>query len=159
MRIAAWMRAEMRGIPGKHIDISDQIIKGFYAVYNTLGDGFAEKVYHAALFQELRSAGLDVQSECPIPVYYKNMIVSTFAADLVVNDCIILELEAVSALSEVHGAQLLNYLKATRYEVGLLLNFGPEPEIVRKIFDNRMKRSLNWTESVDQEPLQKPNGR
>lgn len=147
------MRVDMRGVPGKHIDISQQIIKGFYTVYNTLGDGFAEKVYHAALFQELRSVGLAVQSEYAIPVYYRNVIVSTFAANLVVNDCIILELKAVSALSDAHGAQLVNYLKATRYEVGLLLNFCPKPEVVRKIFDNRMKGSLNWTENLDQEPF------
>ena len=129
---------------GKHAEITDLIIKAFYVVYNTLGYGFAEKVYKNALMMELRAMGLAVEVEYPITVYYKGQPVGVFAADLFVADCIIVELKAIKELIDENEAQLLNYLRATMNEVGLLLNFGPEPQIKRKSYDNTRKGTLSW---------------
>lgn len=123
----------------KHIDVTEKIIKAFYIVYNTLGSGFLEKVYVKALIMELEKAGLLVKEECPIQVYYTGKVVGEFFADLIVQDCIIVEVKAAKALASEHEAQLLNYLKATRIEVGLLLNFGPKPEVKRMVFANSRK--------------------
>ena len=120
-----------------HADLTDKIIKCFYKVYNTLGYGFLEKVYEKSLCIELRKAGLNVYTQQPIEVYYENEIVGEYYADIVVDNKIIIELKAIEALKEVHGNQLVNYLKATEVEIGLLLNFGVKPEIKRKIFTNR----------------------
>jgi GxxExxY protein len=123
------------------------IIKAFYVVYNTLGYGFLEKVYRNALAIELRKLGLDVIQEARIAVYYDGQVVGEYFADLLVAGVVIVELKAVQRLLSEHEAQLLNYLKATPYEVGLLLNFGPEPEIRRKAFDNSRKGSMRWLET------------
>jgi GxxExxY protein len=123
------------------------IIKAFYTVYNTLGYGFLEKVYRNALAIELRKLGLDVIQEARIAVYYDGQVVGEYFADLLVAGVVIVELKAVQRLLSEHEAQLLNYLKATPYEVGLLLNFGPEPEIRRKAFDNSRKGSMRWLET------------
>ena len=133
----------------KHTGITEQIIKAFYTVYNTLGYGFLEKVYQNSLAIELRKMGLKVITEAPIAVYYGGELVGEYQADLLVADAVIVELKAVKKLLEEHEAQLLNYLKATPYEVGLLLNFGPQPEIKRKAFDNSRKGSLNWILDAD----------
>ena len=131
----------------KHTDVTELIIKAFYTVYNALGYGFLEKVYRNALVIELRKLGLDVLPEAPIVVYYDGKAVGEYIADLVVAGAVILELKAARKLLEEHEAQLLNYLKATPYEVGLLLNFGPQPEIKRKAFDNSRKGSMHWLAS------------
>ncbi len=115
-------------------DITEKIIQCFYTVYNSLGNGFLEKVYEKALSIELRRAGLQIEVQCPIKVYYQNEIVGEYFADIIVNDSVIVELKAIDSLNAVHGNQLVNYLKATGIEVGLLLNFGPKPEIKRKIY-------------------------
>jgi GxxExxY protein len=128
----------------KHTEITDKIIKAFYTVYNTLGYGFLEKVYRNAMAIELRAQGLAVIPEAPINVYYAGELVGEYFADLLVAEAVIVELKATRQLAEEHEAQLLNYLKATPYEVGLLLNFGPKPEIKRKAFDNSRKGSLKW---------------
>ncbi len=119
--------------------LSEQIIKAFYKVYNALGYGFLEKVYVKALLIELEKMGLSAISECPIHVYYDGKVIGEYFADIVVQDCIIIEVKATRLLALEHEAQLLNYLKATKMEVGLLLNFGPKPEIKRKIFDSCLK--------------------
>ena len=124
----------------KHGDLTKQIIGIFYDVYNVLGYGFLEKVYENALAIRLRKAGFTVAQQQPITVYFDGQVVGEYFADLVVNDLVILELKAVKELTEAHEAQLVNYLKATPYEVGLLLNFGLEPQVVRKAYDNRRKR-------------------
>jgi len=129
----------------KHETLSQQIIGGFYTVYNTLGYGFLEKVYENALAIELRRLGLRVECQRPITVYYRGHVVGEYFADIVVEGTIILELKAVRTLSKEHEAQLLNYLNATDYEVGLLLNFGPKAEIRRKVFDNDRKKHRNST--------------
>ncbi len=128
----------------KHEQLTKQIIQAFYAVYHTLGYGFLEKVYENALAVELREMGLAVVQQAEINVYYAGVLVGKYYADLLVADAVIVEIKAVRELLKVHEAQLLNYLKATPYEVGLLLNFGPQAGIKRKIYDNERKGGLGW---------------
>ena len=123
----------------KHSDLTEQIIAAFYAVYSALGYGFLENVYVKALMIELNRKGMKVDDELPIQVFYLGQLVGEYYADIIVNDLIILEIKAAKALAVEHEAQLLNYLKATPYEVGLLLNFGPKPETKRRSFDNTRK--------------------
>ena len=126
----------------RHSDITEKIIKAAYAVHNTLGFGFLEKVYQNALAIEIRKAGMNVQQEHPIVVYYENIIVGEYFADLVVDEKIILELKAVKELSPAHETQLVNYLKATGMEVGLLINFGHSVKVKRKILTNINLKSV-----------------
>ncbi|GIV69802.1 GxxExxY protein [Caldilinea sp.] len=130
-----------------HADITAEIIRAFYKVYNTLGYGFLEKVYENALAHELGRQGLSVRQQTPIQVYYEGRLVGDYFADLMVAEKVIVELKAAEALRPEHEAQLLNYLKATEIEVGLLLNFGPEPSYVRKIFTNDRKRKKQIREN------------
>jgi len=129
----------------KHKDITDRIIRAFYTVYNALGYGFLEKVYEQAMVLELAKLGLQVVPQARIGVYYAGQQIGEYNADLLVADRVIVELKAARALTPDHEAQLLNYLKATTCEVGLLLNFGPKPDIKRKVYDNERKGSLTWT--------------
>ncbi|MBA4407162.1 GxxExxY protein [bacterium] len=122
-----------------HKDITDKIIKAFYTVYNSLGFGFLEKVYENAIMIELCSMNMKCEKQKPIDVYYKEKKIGEYFADIIVQDSVIVELKAAEGLVEEHEAQLLNYLKATEIEVGLLLNFGKTPQIKRKIFENRFK--------------------
>jgi len=124
----------------KHEEITARIIRAFYTVYNTLGYGFLEKVYENALAIELRKNGLSVCQQMAIEVRYNGAVVGEYFADLVVEGLVNVEIKATRTLAAEHEAQLLNYLKATGYEVGLLLNFGPEPEVRRKVYDNVLKR-------------------
>ena len=123
-----------------HKEISEKIISAFYKVYNTLGFGFLEKVYEKALKIELESISLDVKNQFPIKVFYNGYEVGYYFADLIVNNKVIIELKAVDTMNKEHECQLINYLKATEYEVGLLLNFGKQPEIKRRIFTNNLKK-------------------
>jgi len=116
------------------------ILKCFYKVYNTLGFGFLEKVYENALFHELHNNGLSCRKQVPITVYYEGIPVGDYYADIVVENSIIIELKAVEVLIDEHDHQLINYLKATNIEVGLLLNFGKEPQFRRKVFSNNRKK-------------------
>ena len=118
----------------KHTEITESIIKAFFKVYNTLGYGFLEKVYENALFIELDTMGLLVEKQRQIKVYYDGETVGEYIADLIVEECVIVELKASEILCKEHEFQLINYLKATEIEVGLLLNFGKKPELKRKIF-------------------------
>jgi GxxExxY protein len=122
-----------------HQELTDQIIQCFYKVYNKLGYGFLEKVYENALIIELDNNGLDCKPQFPITVYYDDFKVGSYFADLLVEDTIVVELKAATEISEFHEIQLINYLKATTLEVGLLLNFGKKPEFKRKIFSNKIK--------------------
>lgn len=121
----------------KHAEITDQILKAYYKVYNKLGYGFLEKVYENALLYELREMGLQVEKQMRIEVFYEQQIVGDYFADLVVEDRVIIELKAAEGLRPEHEAQLLNYLRATQIEVGLLLNFGSKPQFKRKVYSNR----------------------
>lgn len=123
-----------------HKEITSKIISCFYKVYNTLGYGFLEKVYENSLMHELQKSGLYVEKQKPINVYYDEKLVGEYFADLIVNNQVIIELKAAESLIEEHELQLINYLKATEIEVGLLLNFGKRPEIRRKIFSNKNKK-------------------
>jgi len=121
----------------KHSETTGAILKAFYKVYNSLGHGFLEKVYENALMFQLRSNGHHVKQQKPIIVRYEGHLVGEYFADVVVDDCVIVELKAAEALSRAHETQLINYLRATEFEVGLLLNFGSSPEYRRKIFTSK----------------------
>lgn len=123
----------------KYTALTDQIIKIFYKVYNKLGYGFLEKVYENALMIELNRESLSAISQKPIVVKYEENVIGEYFADIIVQDKVIIEIKATKKLAAEHEAQLLNYLKATDIEVGLLLNFGPKPEVKRKAFDNTHK--------------------
>jgi GxxExxY protein len=122
-----------------HQNITDKIIQAYYKVYNKLGYGFLGKVYHNAMLIELRKMGLVCVSQAPITVIYESVQVGEYYADIIVDDCVIIENKAAESLVEENEFQLINYLKATKIEVGLLLNFGKKPEIRRKIFTNDRK--------------------
>jgi len=121
----------------KYKEITDVILKSFYEVYNELGDGFLESVYENALYIVLTGDGLCVERQKDIGVFFRGKVIGDFKADLIVNEKVILELKAVRTLNPAHEAQLINYLKATNIEVGLLLNFGKKPEFKRFIYDNK----------------------
>ncbi len=123
----------------KHEELTEQIIKAFYKVYNTLGFGFLESVYEKALYFELQNMGFKGEKQKSITVYYEEQEVGVYFADLMVEELVIVELKAAESLANEHFAQLINYLKATNIEVGLLFNFGKKPEVRRKIFDNHYK--------------------
>ena len=123
-----------------HALLTDKIIKVFYEVYNHLGCGFLERLYEKAMIIELEKAGLRVESQVPVTVSYKGQVIGDFVLDLVVEDTVVLELKSVSVLAEEHVAQLMNYLRATKYELGLLLNFGPKPKIRRLLYTREYKR-------------------
>jgi GxxExxY protein len=123
-----------------HKELTSEIIKRFYIVYNVLGFGFLEKVYEKALKYELEKAGLLVERQNSINVYYETELVGEYYADLLVENKVIIELKAAESICEEHENQLINYLKATDIEVGLLLNFGKKPEIKRKAFSNTNKK-------------------
>ena len=124
-----------------HQDLTERIIKCFYEVYNQLGYGFLEKVYEHSMMIELAREDLQTRNQVPINVQYKGELVGDYFADIIVNDVVILELKAAESVVEEHELQLINYLKATNVEVGLLLNFGRKPELRRKIFTNDRKRA------------------
>ena len=121
----------------KHRYLTRQIIRCFYAVYNELGTGFLETVYENSFAIALEELGLQIEKQKPIPVHFRNRLVGEFRADLIIEDKVILELKAVSNLQTAHEAQLLNYLKATNREIGLLFNFGDKPEFKRMIFNKK----------------------
>ena len=130
---------------GKHSDLTGKILGAFFQLHKEMGFGFSEKVYQAALAILLEELGMVVEQQKPIKVYFHKKVVGEYVADMVVNGVVLLELKSVEKLTDVHSAQLLNYLKSTEIEVGLLLNFGPEAEFRRKIYDNSRKGSLTWT--------------
>jgi GxxExxY protein len=119
----------------RHGDVTFAIIRAFYDVYNELGFGFLESVYREALALLLCAQGHRVEQERSVEVKFREATVGTYRADLVVNDKVIVELKCARAIDTAHEAQLLNYLKATGFEVGLLLNFGHKPQFKRMIFD------------------------
>lgn len=128
-------------------NLSNRIIHCFYKVYNTLGYGFLEKVYENALYYELTKNGIACIKQCPITVHYNDIVVGEYYADIIAEGRLILELKAADMLKAEHEFQLINYLKATEIEVGLLFNFGKKPEFVRKIFTNDRKSNLNTDEA------------
>lgn len=113
-------------------DITYKINGAVFEVNRVLGAGFLEKVYERALLIELREQGLKAEGQVPLNVHYKGHVIGEYVVDILVEDVVILELKAVSRLEKIHEAQLLNYLKATELNVGLLINFKyPRAEIKR----------------------------
>jgi GxxExxY protein len=125
----------------KHSELTKLIIGVFYDVYNELGFGFLESVYRKSLQLALREKGLKVEAEVAVPVFFRGINVGDFRADLVVNDCVLLELKTAETIVIAHEAQVLNYLRATALEIGLILNFGPKAQVRRLLFDNDRKQA------------------
>ncbi|HJO47468.1 MAG TPA: GxxExxY protein [Candidatus Scalindua sp.] len=123
----------------KNKNLTEKIIKIFYKVYNNLGYGFLEKVYENAMMIEFKRIGIPVVSQSAIKVVYESEVIGEYFADILVDNKVIVEIKAAKSLAVENEAQLLNYLKATDIEVGLLLNFGPKPDFKRKVFDNIRK--------------------
>ena len=124
----------------KHADVTEKIIGLFYDVYNELGYEFLECVYEESLVIALNQAGLTASRQIPLPVWFRGHTVGEFRADLLVENCVLLELKAAQSLDLAHEAQLLHYLKSTEVEIGMLLNFGTRPQFRRIIFDNDRKK-------------------
>lgn len=124
----------------KHRDLTQRIIEVFYEVYNELGHGFLESVYEAAFEVALTAKGLTVLRQIEVPVWFRGKKIGDFTADMLVEKCVLLELKAGRALDQAHEAQLLNYLRATEIEVGMLFSFGLKPEFKRLAFDNARKQ-------------------
>jgi GxxExxY protein len=124
----------------KHADVTEKIIGIFYDVYNELGYGFLECVYEESLVIALYEAGLTANRQVPLPVWFRGHKVGEFRADLLAENCVLLELKTARSLDTAHEAQLLHYLKSTEIEVGMLLNFGSRPQFRRLLFDNERKK-------------------
>lgn len=122
-----------------HEELTSGILNFFYEVYNVLGYGFLERVYQNAMYYELKNQGYKFHAQKKINVYYKDIIVGDYFTDLIVNETVILELKAKEMLTKENNYQLINYLKSTDCEVGLLLNFGRKPEFIRRFFQNYRK--------------------
>jgi GxxExxY protein len=131
------MNTDMQDI--KYKELTEKIIKIFYKVYNKLGYGFLEKVYENAMIIEFGKEGIPAVAQSSIKVSYEDEVIGEYYADILADDRVIVEIKATRTLASEHEAQLLNYLKATDIEVGILLNYGPKPEIKRKVFDNLRK--------------------
>ncbi len=123
----------------KYKELTEEIIRIFYRVYNKLGYGFLEKVYENAMMIELKKEGIPAVSQYAIKVLYEGEVIGEYYADILVENKVIVEIKAARSLVKENEAQLLNYLKATDIEVGLLVNFGTKPEVKRKAFDNLRK--------------------
>jgi GxxExxY protein len=132
----------------KHKELTGKVIGVFYDVYNELGHGFIESVYEKSLQLALTSLGIKALRKIEIPVQFRGQSVGDFGADMLVENCLLLELKAVRALDSAHEAQLLNYLRATDIELGLLLNFGLKPEFKRMVFDNSGKLQRKLSKSL-----------
>ena len=124
----------------RHQELTGEIIKAAQKVHNALGYGFLEKVYHNAMVLELRKSGFDIEPHKPISVYYDGQTIGEYFADIVIAGKVIVEIKAVQVINPVHEAQLVNYLKATNIDVGLLLNFGKSLKVKRKIFETARQR-------------------
>jgi GxxExxY protein len=125
----------------KYRTLTQKIIGIFFSVYNELGHGFLESVYHKSMCLALSEAGLTASSQMKIPVWFRGQIVGRFEADILVENCVLIELKAARTLDSSHEAQLLNYLRATDIEVGLLLNFGTRPKFKRLVYNNLAKKT------------------
>ena len=123
----------------KYSDITEKIIKEAYYIYNSLGYGFLEKVYENALCKRLAKGRLKVNQKFPILVYFDNEIIGEYFADLLVEEKVIVEIKAIEKLNSIHEVQLVNYLKATKIEIGLLINFSPKIQIKKRIFSTKLK--------------------
>jgi|SRR6266404_6763828 len=124
----------------KYSELTEQIIGIFYEVYNELGFGFLERVYEGAMVVILKERGIQFHQQLSLPVWFHGQTIGSYDADIVVNGVVLLELKACKTLEASHEAQLLHYLRSTEIEVGLLLNFGPRPQVKRLAFENERKK-------------------
>ncbi len=122
-----------------HSEITEQILKAYFKVYNKLGYGFLEKVYENAMMIELQRLDLLCEKQKSLNVSYDGLIIGEYYADIIVNECVIIELKAAENLCSEHECQLVNYLKASEIEVGILLNFGKKPEFKRRVLTAEYK--------------------
>ena len=123
-------------------DLTQIIIGCAYKVHRALGAGFREKVYENSLLIELLKAGLKVKQQEPIKVFYEGQVVGEFYADLWVDDRVVVEVKGVHALVKEHEIQLVNYLSATKIDIGLLITFGPSVQVKRKFREYTPKPKL-----------------
>jgi len=128
----------------KHSELTDMIIGVFYDVYNELGFGFLESVYRNSLRLALLEKGLSVEQEVAVSVFFRGQNVGDFRADLVVNEAILLELKTAEQIVAAHESQVLNYLRSTALELGIILNFGPKPQVRRLLLDNSRKHTKTY---------------
>src|SRR5437868_7888892 len=124
----------------KHAELTEKLIGIFFEVYNELGYGFLESVYEKAFMLVLSANGIAFRQQCPVIVKFRGAEIGEFRADLIVESVVIVEMKAVQKLDASHEKQLLNYLRSTNLEVGLLLNFGPSAQIRRLALDNKNKK-------------------
>jgi len=124
----------------KHRELTEKIIGVFYDVYNELGHGFLETIYEQALAIALAQAGMKVERQVGVSVWFRTQQVGDFRADMRVDGKVLLEIKAARAIDQAHEKQLLNYLRATDIEVGLLLNFGVKPQFRRLVYENERKK-------------------
>jgi GxxExxY protein len=150
---------DQKRLLGKHAELTERVIGVFYDVYNELGFGFLESVYREAMRVALTQAGLVVKTEVPVPVSFRGVVVGVFRADLIVNDCLLVELKAAEQIVRQHESQTMHYLRATSIEVALLMNFGVSPRFKHFVLDNELKkRQHKSAESVtiNVEPFSAP---
>jgi GxxExxY protein len=138
----------------KHSELTEKIIKEAYFVFNSLGYGFLEKVYENALHKRLNEQGLETKQQYPINVFFEGELVGEYYADLIVEYKVIVELKAIQELNKIHETQLVNYLKATEIEIGLLINFGPKLEFKRKVLTQEYKNHNYYNSSVSKYKIQ-----
>ncbi len=124
----------------KHGDLTERILGVFYHVYNELGNGFLESVYEESMTIALRQDGILASQQVPVPVWFRGHKVGDFRVDLLVENSVLIEVKCARTIEPIHEAQVLHYLKSTEVEIGLLLNFGPTPQIRRFIFSNERKK-------------------
>lgn len=147
------IHADHRGLI--HFELTEKIIGIFYEVYNELGHGFLESVYEQALGIAFAEHEIFFQRQVAVPVWFRGHQVGDFRADLLVENKVIVELKAGRAIETAWEKQLLNYLRATQIEVGLLLNFGSVPQFRRMVFDNERKKiRVNPRESAEEKLLE-----
>jgi GxxExxY protein len=131
-----------------HSETTQRIIAAFYEVYNKLGSGFLESVYCAALIIVMTRLGLRVEVGAFLPVWFESRIIGQFRPDLIVDGCVIVEIKVARAIDPAHSAQVLNYLRASDIEVGLLLNFGAKAQFKRHYYDNARKARRDLPEEL-----------
>ena len=125
----------------KHEALTEKLIGAFYEVYNELGHGFLESVYQNAFVVALEEKQVSHEQQVAIDEFFHDVSVGDFRADLIAESRVLVELKAVNSLDRSHEKQILNYLKSTKVEVGLLLNFGPRPQVRRFVMENETKTS------------------
>ena len=121
--------------------LTEKVIGAAFRVHNELGFGFLESVYEKALAIELYNAGVSFQTQAPIKVFYQSQIVGEFVCDILIDEQLIVELKSVSKISTTHEVQLVNYLTATKIDIGLLINFGPSKVDVKRKYKNAKESS------------------